>query len=181
MAKILVPLAKGFEEIEAVTIIDILRRANNEVTTCSLGSSLEVLGAHNITIHADESIDISKNRTFDMIVLPGGGEGTQNLASNESVQTLLKEFKQNNKFIAAICAAPYALHTANVLNTNYTCYPSFEEKISLKGYSTQSVVIDEKVITSRGPATAMLFSLELVKVLNGLEVYVQLKSDLLLN
>lgn len=180
MSKILVPLAQGFEEIEAVTIIDILRRANNEVTTCSLDSKLEVLGAHNIVIKADISIEFCKDKEFDMVVLPGGAQGTQNLASNTQVQTLLKEFKQKDKFIAAICAAPYALHKADVLNKNYTCYPSFEEKISLDGYSTQAVVSDDKVITSRGPATAMLFALELVRVLNKDEVYTQLKADLLL-
>ena len=181
MSKVLVPLAKGFEEIEAVSIIDVLRRDNNEVVTCSLSSSLEVIGAHNIVILADEFIENSKNKEFDMIVLPGGAEGTQNLASNQEVQSLLKELKQSNKFIAAICAAPYALHTADVLNTNYTCYPSFEEKISLKGYSTNSVVTDDKVITSRGPSTAIIFALELVKNLNGQEQYEQLKSDLLLS
>lgn len=130
MAKILVPLATGFEEIEAVTIIDVLRRAGNSVTTCSLQDTLEVAGAHFITIQANKTLKNVLDEAFDMIVLPGGGLGTQNLASNQLVQELLKKFKKEDKLIGAICAAPYALHTAGVLNENYTCYPSFERKFT---------------------------------------------------
>jgi 4-methyl-5(b-hydroxyethyl)-thiazole monophosphate biosynthesis len=115
-----------------------------------------------------------------MIVLPGGAGGTDILASNKIVQNLLKEFKEKNKFIGAICAAPYALHTAGVLNHNYTCYPSFEKKIRLEGYNqSQNVVLDDKVITSRGPGTAICFALEIVKILSGEETYLDVKEGVL--
>lgn len=180
MAKILVPLATGFEEIEAVTIIDVLRRANNSVVTVSLQDTLEVSGAHFITIQANTTLKNILNEEFDMIVLPGGGVGTQNLASNQMVQELLKKFKTQGKLIGAICAAPYALHTAKVLNTQYTCYPSFEKKIKEEGYEPNSaVVIDGNVITSRGPATAMAFSLAIVKILNGTQTCENLKKEML--
>lgn len=181
MAKILIPLATGFEEIEAVTIIDVLRRAGNTVITCSLQDTLEVAGAHFITIQANHTLKSVFDNPFDMIVLPGGGQGTQNLASNHMVQELLKKFKKEDKLIGAICAAPYALHTAGVLNPNYTCYPSFEKKIHETGYQpNEDVVVDGNVITSRGPATAMTFALELVKILNGKPSCEQLKNDMLI-
>lgn len=180
MAKILVPLATGFEEIEAVTIIDVLRRAGNSVIACSLQDTLEVAGAHFITIQANKTLKNVLNEEFDMIVLPGGGLGTQNLSSNQMVQELLKKFKKDDKLIGAICAAPYALHTAGVLNQNYTCYPSFEKKIHETGYhSNEDVVIDQNVITSKGPATAMSFALKLVEILNGKPNAEQLKQDML--
>jgi 4-methyl-5(b-hydroxyethyl)-thiazole monophosphate biosynthesis len=180
MAKILIPLATGFEEIEAVTLIDVLRRANNTVVTSSLQDTLDVAGAHFITIQANSTLKNVLNDEFDMIILPGGGVGTQNLASNQMVQELLKKFKAQRKLIGAICAAPYALHTAKVLNTNYTCYPSFEKKIKEEGYQPNSaVVIDDNVITSRGPATAMCFALTIVKILNGTDACDQLTKELL--
>ncbi|RXJ55466.1 DJ-1 family glyoxalase III [Candidatus Marinarcus aquaticus] len=182
MAKLLIPLANGFEEIEAVTIIDVNRRAGNEVIVCSIESTLEVLGANGITVKADTFIDALQTKSFDMIVLPGGAAGTQALSEHSTVQAFLKEFKKNNKLIGAICAAPYALDTAGVLNENYTCYPSFEKQITQTGYDpTQSVVIDKDVITSRGPGTALTFSLEIVKKLNGEETYNQLVEGMLVN
>jgi 4-methyl-5(b-hydroxyethyl)-thiazole monophosphate biosynthesis len=117
-----------------------------------------------------------------MIVLPGGLPNAFTLAENEKVQTLLKEFKQQNKNIGAICAAPYALHTAGVLNQNYTCYPSFEKKIKDEGYhDSDAIVIDGNVITSRGPGTAMSFGLEIVRVLCDEATYENIKSGLLAN
>ena len=115
-----------------------------------------------------------------MIVLPGGVPNAFTLAENEKVQSLLKEFKSQNKNIGAICAAPYALHKADVLNENYTCYPSFETKIKDNGYhADDAIVIDGKVITSRGPATAMVFALEIVNILCGEETYNNVKNGLL--
>lgn len=179
MAKIIIPIAAGFEEIEAVSIIDICRRANVEVIVAGV-ESLHVTGANNISIITDILLNEVNSSDVDMIVLPGGGGGTQILASNNNVQTMLKEFKQKNKFIAAICAAPYALHKAGVLNENYTCYPSFEKKIRDKGYqSLENIVIDDNVITSRGPGTAMCFALEIVKILTNDEIYEEVKNGLL--
>lgn len=179
MAKIIVPISNGFEEIEAISIIDICRRAEIQVVIAAL-EELETIGAHNIKIIADCKIEEVKAQEFDMIVLPGGLPNAFTLAENEYVQALLKQMKNENKFIGAICAAPYALNKAEVLNKNYTCYPSFEQKIRLDGYhNNEAVVIDDKVITSRGPATATKFALELVKILKGDEVFKNIKNGIL--
>lgn len=180
MPRILIPISNGFEEIEAISIIDICRRANIDVTIAAV-ENIQTVGAHNIKIEADCMIENVSSADFDMIVLPGGLPNAFTLADNIYVQKLLKEFKKTNKNIGAICAAPYALHKAEVLNTNYTCYPSFEKKIRINGYHNEdSVVIDDKVITSRGPGTAMLFALEIVNILCGEETYTNLKNGLLL-
>lgn len=179
MAKIVIPISNGFEEIEAVSIIDICRRANIEVVIAGV-ENIQTIGAHNIKIEADCKIETINSDDFDMIVLPGGLPNAFTLAENLYVQNLLKEFKEKKKKIGAICAAPYALHKANVLNENYTCYPSFEEKIKLNGYhKNDSVVIDNNVITSRGPATAMNFALEIINILCGEETYLNIKKGLL--
>lgn len=179
MAKILVPISNGFEEIEAVSIIDVCKRANIEVTIAGV-EGLETTGAHGIKIISDDIIENMSSDNFDMIVLPGGLPNAFTLADNENVQLLLKEFKEKKKKIGAICAAPYALHKAGVLEKNYTCYPSFEQKIKIDGYhSNNPTIIDGNVITSRGPATAMTFGLEIVKLLCGEDVYTQVKNGLL--
>ena len=178
MAKIIIPISNGFEEIEAITIIDVCRRANIEVTIAGI-ENLEITGAHGIKIISDTTIENITSDNFDMIVLPGGLPNAYTLAQNKEVQSLLKEFKEKNKKIGAICAAPYALHTAGVLNENFTCYPSFEKKIRLDGYHKDAVVIDSNVITSRGPATAMSFALEIVNILCDEDIYTNVKNGLL--
>ncbi|MDY0051419.1 MAG: DJ-1/PfpI family protein [Aliarcobacter sp.] len=180
MAKIIIPISNGFEEIETISIIDVCRRANIEVTIAAV-ENLQTIGAHNVKIEADCKIENINSDNFDMIVLPGGLPNAFTFAENEKVQSLLKEFKAKDKNIGAICAAPYALHKAGVLNENFTCYPSFEQKIKLNGYhENDAVVIDNKVITSRGPATAMIFALEIVTILCGEEVSAEVRNGLLM-
>ncbi len=182
MGKVVVIISKGFEEIEAISIIDILRRAGLEVTVASINELLTT-GANGITIKANIKLkELEDKNSFDMVVLPGGVENTENLASNTLVKDILNDMKNKDKYIGAICAAPYALHEAGVLNNNYTCYPSFENKIRDNGYQgdKQEVVIDGKVVTSRGPATAMSFALELVKILKGEETYKNVSNGLLI-
>jgi len=181
MAKVLMILSTGFEEIEAITVIDILRRAGIEVTTSTINDQL-TSGAHSINIQADTTLDKIQSDDYDMVVLPGGGVNTSNLASDALTLKTLKDFKNNDKYVAAICAAPFALHIANVLNDTYTCYPGFEKKIDSAQYSDkEKVIIDKKVITSQGPATAMPFALELVKTLTNEDIYKQVKKGLLAN
>lgn len=181
MAKLIILISNGFEEIEAVSIIDICRRAEIDVTIAAI-EDIETKGANGIIIKADCLIEAIDSKNFDMIVLPGGLPNAFTLAENKKVQTLLKEFKQQNKNIGAICAAPYALHTAGVLNENYTCYPSFEKKIKDEGYhDSDAIVIDGNVITSRGPGTAMSFGLEIVRVLCDEATYKNIKNGLLAN
>lgn len=183
MASVLLPLADGFEEIEAVSLVDIMRRGGIEVRIAYLDGEFNtdlVTGTNGITVQADTSIKNVITEEFDMIVLPGGWGGTNHLAENPRVQTLLKEFKNRGKYVAAMCAAPYALHIAGVLNHHYTCYPSVEEKIRKEGYTDQEkVVTDGMVMTSRGPGTAICFGLEIVRKLVGEESYEAVKSGTL--
>ncbi len=179
MARVCVPLAKGFEEIEAVSLIDVMRRGGIEVVVAGVNEEL-VTGANGITVKADTDIKYVVADELDMIVLPGGWEGTHALAENETVQDLLREMKAKEKVIGAICAAPFALKTAGVLGSKYTCYPSVEEQIGKEGYTDkQKVVIDGNVMTSRGPGTAICFGLAIVKRLVGEETYLSLKDGLI--
>jgi 4-methyl-5(b-hydroxyethyl)-thiazole monophosphate biosynthesis len=179
--KVLVPLACGFEEIEAVTIIDVLRRADIEVLVASLDDVSLVKGANGIIVETDIHIENVDVRTLNMIVLPGGWGGTHALADDANVVRILKEMDAKGNNIAAICAAPYALNKAGVLKRNFTCYPSVEEEIRVDGYQGDKsmVVEDANVMTSRGPATAICFALAIVKKLRGDKVYAKIKSGLL--
>ncbi len=177
--KVAVMLVDGFEEIEATTIIDVLRRAGIDAVFVGLNSDTAI-GAHNISMKADTAFDDINFDNFDMIVLPGGLPGAEYLAKSEKLQKVLKDFDEKDKFIGAICAAPWALSTSNVLGDSYTCYPGFEKVVAKGGYvSDKNVVIDGNIITSKGPATAMEFALELVKVLQGNEKYIEVKDGLL--
>lgn len=181
MSKVLVPLACGFEEIEAVSIIDVLRRAEIEVLVASLDNDMLVQGTNNITIQTDLNVKDVSTDELDMIVLPGGWGGTHNLADDKNVQRLLKEMDKKDKYIGAICAAPFALHKVGVLKENFTCYPSIEEDIRTNGYQGDKnmVVEDANIMTSRGPATAICFALEIVKKLKDIKSYEAVKSGLL--
>ena len=180
MSRVLVPLAEGFEEIEAINIIDVLRRGDIEVLIASLNAQREVKGAHNVTVLAEMSINDVDVSSLDMIVLPGGWGGTVALRDDANVQRILKEMDADGKNIGAICAAPLALHTAGVLKHNYTCYPTIEEQIREDGFSDREMVVtDGNVMTSRGPATAICFGLQIVKKLKGEQKYSEVKSALL--
>jgi 4-methyl-5(b-hydroxyethyl)-thiazole monophosphate biosynthesis len=181
MAKVLLPLAKGFEEVEAVSLIDTMRRGGIEVVVAYLEDEL-VLGANGIILKGEVPIDEVRGDEFDMIVLPGGWDGTYALADDERVQKLLREFDEKEKFVGAICAAPYALNRAGVLKDEYTCYPSVENEIQKDGYrDDKKVVISDNVMTSRGPGTALCFGLEIIKKLQGEDNYKAVKEGMLLD
>ncbi len=181
MPTVLVPIAEGFEEIEAVSVIDVMRRAGIEVIVGSLGGERLVKGANGITIQCDRAVEGIGADALDMIVLPGGWGGTKALAHDARVQALLKEMDAKHKPIGAICAAPYALDTAGVLKEGYTCYPSVEHEIKTAGFrgAEHAVVESGNVMTSRGPGTAICFGLAIVKKLVGTEMYQQLRGGLL--
>jgi len=181
MSRVLVPLANEFEEIEAVTIIDVLRRADIEVLVASLDDKMLVQGAHGIVVQADLHVKSVDADMLDMIVLPGGWGGTHALAEDENVQKMLREMDAKGKYIGAICAAPFALNKAGVLKEKYTCYPSVEEQIREEGYlgDEAMVVEDANVITSRGPGTAICFALAIVRKLQAEEKYKTVKEGLL--
>jgi 4-methyl-5(b-hydroxyethyl)-thiazole monophosphate biosynthesis len=181
MSKVLVPLANGFEEIEAVSIIDVLRCAYIDVVVASLDETTLVEGANGIVIQSDTQINKVVVDELDMVVLPGGWDGTYALADDTNVQNILKEMDSKGKHIAAICAAPFALNKAGVLKDKYTCYPSVEDEIKKDGYQgDKSMVVEsQNVLTSRGPATAICFALKIVQKLKGQEMYNALKDGLL--
>lgn len=171
MASVLVPLAQGCEELEAVTIIDLLVRAGVEVVSAGLTPG-PVKAARGVVIIPDTTLDQALKRDFDMIVLPGGLPGADHLNEDPRIQALIQKMAEDGRYIAAVCAAPKVLLTAGVLaGKQATSYPG-----SLNGMDTSSidyredrVVQDGKVITSRGPGTAMAFTLTLIENLLGRE------------
>ena len=170
MKKIAIMLAEGFEEIEALTTADIIRRAGINCDLVSIEKEY-VVGAHKIEISADKIID-NTLKEYDMIVLPGGLPGANNLADCELLIETLKEFDKNEeKYIAAICASPaIVLSKAGIEKERYiTSYPGedFENMLENANYVEELVVVDKNLITSRGPATTMLFAYKLVDVLGG--------------
>lgn len=166
--RILIPLAEGFEEIEAITIIDILKRANLEVITASLTDNLEVKGGHNITVKADTILDKVINEDFDAISLAGGMGGMNNLKNDKRTIEKIKKMYNDKKLVSAVCASPIVLGEAKVLNGKYTCYPSCEKSINMGEYQDKDLaVVDKNIITSKGPATSIIFALEIVKYLTG--------------
>lgn len=167
MHKVLVMLAQGCEEIEAVTIIDILRRASIDVTSAGL-DDLPVLGSHGVVLLADTTLDLAQHQDFDMIVLPGGLPGTDNLRADQRLIALLQRMAQHEKYVTAICAAPSVLAAAGLLDgRKATCYPTCLDAFPKVNLQTSAVVADGKLITSRGPGTAMDFALALVERLSG--------------
>ena len=183
MASVLLPLAEGFEEVEAVALIDVMRRGGIEVRVVYLEDELHgrlVTGANGITIQADMSIKNIIADDFNMMVLPGGWGGTYALAENARVIELLQEFKKH-KVVGAMCAAPYALKKAGVLGDSYTCYPGAKEEIDYPGYrDDMKVVSDGNVMTSQGPGTAVCFGLAIVERLVGKESMQAVKDGMLL-
>ena len=167
MHKVLVILAQGCEEIEAVTVIDILRRAGVEVTSAGL-DDLPVLASRGVMLLADTTLDLALHQSFDMIVLPGGQPGTDNLKADKRVIALLQQMAQQGKYLAAICAAPSVLAAAGLLDgRKATCYPTCLDGYPKVTKQAAAVVEDGKLITSRGPGTAMDFALTLVERLVG--------------
>ncbi len=167
MAKVLMPLAQGFEEIEALTVVDILRRAEIEVVLAGLLPG-PVAGAHNVCIIPDTTIDTVTAGVFDMIILPGGQPGTDNLNADPRIHALLNKFASGEKLIGAICAAPIVLAAAGLLRgKKATCYPSYRDQLNGGIYEDTSVVSDGTIITSRGPGTAIHFGLTVADRLAG--------------
>lgn len=171
MANVLVPLAPGFEELEAVTIIDLLRRAQIDVTAAGLAAG-PVTGSRGTVLVPDTTLDDALARDYDMIVLPGGQPGATHLEQDPRIRTLLARQAAAGRYNAAICAAPKVLAAAGLLDgKEATSYPGALDpknfpRIRITG---RSVVRDGKIVTSRGPGTAMDFALELIEILAGPE------------
>jgi protein deglycase len=167
MKNVLVPLAPGFEEIETITVVDILRRSGARVYIAGIIEGV-IEGSRGINIIADVHIKNIDPKNFDLIILPGGQPGTDNLKNDFRVATILKEMAVNQKLIAAICAAPIILEINGLLhNRRRTSHPSFKELLEGDEYIDDRVVVDHNIITSRSPGTAMEFAFKLVEILFG--------------
>lgn len=171
--KVIVTLADGFEEVEAVTSIDILRRADIDVITVGIGKYM-VKGAHKICVISDATSDeFLITDDFDMMILPGGMPGTLNLQKDKFVNKVIDFCIDNGKYISAICAAPSILGERGLLKgVKATCYPGFEKSLLGAYVQKDSCVVDGQFITADGPSSAMEFALTLVKVLKGDQVFV---------
>ena len=180
MSNACVLLAEGFEELEAVTILDVLRRAGIETEALSVGNQ-RVAGAHGIPVLADRTLKEGAGERWDAVILPGGLPGATNLQEDPQVLALVQEQNRSGRMVAAICAAPIALASAGVLEgRRATCYPGFEDQLGKVERSEERVVIDGNVITSRGPGTALDFALTLVEELKGREAADALRDAMLI-
>lgn len=166
MAKIGIFLADGFEEIEGLTVVDILRRAGIEVTMISIMGRKEIHGAHEITVLADKLYEEVVFAELDGVVLPGGMPGTMNLGAHEGVRKQINMFAAEGRLVAAICAAPSVLGENGILKgKKAVCYPGFEEKLLGAKVSFEEVAVDGNLITGRGMGTAIPFALALTEYL----------------
>lgn len=175
-------LADGFEEMEALCAVDILRRAGINVYTVSITSSLQVKGAHGVIVTADLLFDNTLFSDIDWIILPGGMPGASNLYEFAPLQGLIEKHNSKRGKIAAICAAPaVVLSPLNVLKgKKATCYPGFEDILGKSVYVDAPVVVSSNIVTGNGPGNAMKWALEIVKIQCGEEVAAKVAADLLL-
>lgn len=175
MSKVAICMADGCEEIEGLTVVDVLRRGGMDIDTVSISGDPYVTGSHNIAFCADKLISELNWADYDGIVLPGGIPGTPNLAASPAVTDALKLFDAEGKLIAAICAAPSVLGQIGLLEgRDATSYPGFAEKMLGCNYKTDAVVRDGNIITSRGMGTAIEFALAIVEYFSDHETAVAL-------
>ncbi len=179
MPRVLVPLAEGFEELEAVTIIDLLRRAGVEVIAAGLEDG-PVRASRGTVILPDDSLDNVIQQNFDMIVLPGGLPGADHLNNDRRLREKLREMSESGRYVAAICAAPKVLASAGLLNDKKaTSYTGVLDHADTVKYVNQPVVIDGNIATSQGPGTAMDFALTLIELMLGADKRKEVEAPLL--
>lgn len=179
---IFVYIAEGFEELEALTPVDVLRRADLEVALVSIETGLRVKGAHGVEISCDMLLAESEKLQTNMIVLPGGMPGALGLSNCQPLLDRIVKENQAKTTIAAICAAPMVLGKAGVLQgKNATIYPGMENELNGAKPSTEKVCIDGNIITSQGPATAMAFAFALLEVVSGKEKSDTVKKSMLVH
>jgi protein deglycase len=180
MTRVVIPVANGSEEMETVTIADILRRAGWDVVLAGIQGAGPVTASRGVRLLPDarwEKIDLS---SCDMIVLPGGMDGATAFCENDGVQEALRIFNIEELWIGAICAAPLALHQAGVLKgRHFTCYPGIEKQMHRTDRSDAPVVVSGHIITSQGPGTAIPFALKLIELVDGADTAGRIASGLL--
>ncbi len=172
--------ADGFEEIEALTIVDVLRRAEIETRMVSIMGSRRVVGAHGVVVEADVIFKEAGNAPAEMLVLPGGMPGAENLMNFEPLNQELVRYSLGKKWLAAICAAPMVLGQKGLLDgKDATCYPGFAKYLKGANVTGDRVVVSDKVVTAKGPGCATEFALKLVEVLRGEEAARSVASGML--
>lgn len=175
--KAFIVLADGFEEIEAVSVIDILKRANIKIIKAGVGS-YTIKGDHGILIKTEKTLKEINPDDYNAIILPGGSKGVENLKESEILLKIIKRYDSQNKLVCAICAAPLVLEKSGVLEKrNATIYPSLKSKIPI--FRNKKVVQDGNIITSKGPATAISFSLRITENLTNKKTADKVKKRLL--
>ncbi len=179
--KIAVLFALGFEEVEAMSIVDVLRRAEFDVITAGVGGT-SITAAHQVTILTDTIVEKLDAAQLDAVVLPGGMPGAANLRDSTIVIDLLKEMAAAGKWICAICAAPMVLQEAGLIgNRRFTCYPGFEKECGDGIHTGERVTVDGRLITGKGPGAALEFALELVRQFGKPQIAAQLHDGMLVS
>lgn len=179
MKKVLIPLAPGFEEIEALAVVDILRRAGVEVVTAGTAEN-PIEGRNKIRVLADALLDSVKDQDFDMIVLPGGAVGTENLKKDMRVKEIVERLYKKERFITAICAAPTVLSAIGITaGKTITSHPTVRTALQKEKLSEERVVVDGNIVTSQGPGTAIEFAFKLVEILLGKEKVAEVNKGVL--
>ena len=173
--KAIIILVNGFEEVEALTVVDVFRRAGIDITIAGLVSTV-IQGAHDIKVIAERRLSDINTKNYGILILPGG-EGYKSLMNSQTVLNLIRNFNSAGKYIAAICAAPAVLAKAGVLDDRIaTIYPGMEKMIPKPREG--KIIIDKNIITARGPGVAMLFALKLVEIIKGKKNVNRLKNDI---
>jgi len=180
MKKIAVHLAEGFEEIEAISIIDVLRRADLDVISVSVTENLLVTGSHEIKIVADQLFSDTNYDLVDMIILSGGMPGSTNLNNHPGLREQILNFHDNKKLLGAICAAPLVFGNIGILKQiKATCYPGFENQLHGAIVTTENVEVSENIVTAKGAGVAIDFALRIVELLKGKELATKLAQKMI--
>jgi 4-methyl-5(b-hydroxyethyl)-thiazole monophosphate biosynthesis len=180
MNNLYIHLAEGFEEIEAITIIDVLRRAGLKVISVSVTGNRMVTGSHRIEIKADQLFEEVDYSAGEMIILPGGMPGSKNLNEHEGLKQQIIDYQRRGKYLAAICAAPIVFGNLGILKgKRVVCYPGYEAHLIGAEVLSNSYMVDNNIITGRGAGVALQFSLEIVTILKGEESAIQLRKAML--
>lgn len=180
MSKVYIFLADGFEEVECLTVVDLLRRASIDTTMISLSDTVEIYGAHGIVVTADKVFDEVSFDDVDMLVLPGGKVGVKNMSKHKELLNRIEEFSSDGKMVAAICAGPSVLGGLELLRgRRATCYPGWEEDLKGAVIVTDSVVVDENIITSRGLGTSIDFALAIIRHFKGKEEVAKIATSII--
>jgi len=180
MKKAYIHFAEGFEEIEAITVVDVLRRAEIPVVMVSVTENNEVTGSHGITVYTDVLFEDADYENADILILPGGQPGTNNLNRHTGLKKVITEFNNSGRYIAAICAAPLVLGGLDILKgKKAVCFPGYENQLKGATVLSDPVVVSGNIITGRGPGVALEFSLRIVSELNGKNIADKLAGSMI--